>query len=676
MATDVERLVVSLEASITKYERAMSRAVGQTNSTAKRIESRFTSMNQRLGQGFSSLQRNIAAAFAGVAATRGAIQLIDSATRIENSLKVAGLAGEELEQVYTALREAALRNAAPFESLVTLYQRTALVQNELGISTEQLLSFTDTVALALRASGQSAQEASGALLQLSQALGSGVVRAEEFNSILEGAPTILQAAAAGIIEADGSVAKLRQIMLDGNLSSKAFFAGIEAGSAILEEKVANSTLTAGQAFQNLQTRLVDIAREFDNGTNASKLLADGITDLGNGLADLAAFLNNIAGPLQSFVAGMNEAIGVTTDLANEIARITGLERIGFDAAVATNNVTGGVGLVGQSSAAGRVINQTFALVGQTPKDEALARALAGETPPEPLKIVVDGSNPISINDPQYKASPSSSSGGGGSKRDQYAAAVAAQQARIDALTRETSLQSQLNPLVNDYGYAIEKLRAQMELENAAKEQGLALDEPRRQQIDELSSGYARATAEAARLAEAQDMVRQSAEDMANAGRQALDTIIDGFLEGKDAGEIFGNVLKDLGRNLLNMGLNGLFSGGGIGGLFSGLFGGRGFATGTANTGGARGQPRGIVHGQEAVIPLPSGGNVPVDIRMPSIPAAASGGGEIKVSAEMQVIDGNLVPVVTRISGQVAGQQVKAYDRQLPNRLQDINMRQG
>lgn len=54
---------------------------------------------------------------------------------------------------------------------------------------------------------------------------------------------------------------------------------------------------------------------------------------------------------------------------------------------------------------------------------------------------------------------------------------------------------------------------------------------------------------------------------------------------------------------------------GIGGL-------PGHASGTANTGGSRGEPRGIVHGQEAVIPLPSGGKVPVQLAAP--PAASAG----------------------------------------------------
>ncbi|MGR6730310.1 tape measure protein, partial [Aeromonas veronii] len=78
----------------------------------------------------------------------------------------------------------------------------------------QLINFTDKVALALRVAGTDSQTASGALLQLSQALGSGTVRAEEFNSVQEGALPILQAVAAGFKEAGGSVSKLRQLVLE------------------------------------------------------------------------------------------------------------------------------------------------------------------------------------------------------------------------------------------------------------------------------------------------------------------------------------------------------------------------------------------------------------------------------------------------------------------------------
>ena len=89
---------------------------------------------------------------------RGIQNFSDAATRIDNALKVAGLSGEELEKVYGRLRDSAIKNAAPVESLVELFGRATLVQKELGVSTEDLLQFTDKVSVALRVQGKSAAE--------------------------------------------------------------------------------------------------------------------------------------------------------------------------------------------------------------------------------------------------------------------------------------------------------------------------------------------------------------------------------------------------------------------------------------------------------------------------------------------------------------------------------------
>jgi tape measure domain-containing protein len=198
MATEYERLAVMLEARVADFEKKIAGATRNADRNFKKIETSAQRMQARLSSSYSGIATNAAKAFALIGGAQGFRQLSDSGTRITNSLKVAGLAGEELEGVYQKLFTAAQKNAAPLETLVQLYGRVSLVQKELGVSSDEIISLSSNVALALRASGQSSQEASGALLQLSQALGAGVVRAEEFNSILEGAPTILQAAAAGM----------------------------------------------------------------------------------------------------------------------------------------------------------------------------------------------------------------------------------------------------------------------------------------------------------------------------------------------------------------------------------------------------------------------------------------------------------------------------------------------
>lgn len=117
----------------------------------------------------------------------------------------------------------------------------------------------------------------------------------------------------------------------------------------------------------------------------------------------------------------------------------------------------------------------------------------------------------------------------------------------------------------------------------------------------------------------QDGVRQGMIDIGLAATRGADDFTDAI----------GNMLRRLADLIIELyvlkplvesifGAMGTGGGGSLGSLLGTAIGSIGFASGTANTGGRRGEPRGIVHGQEAVIPLPAGGKVPVMIRTPDI----------------------------------------------------------
>src|SRR5690606_26845764 len=105
-------------------------------------------------------------------------------------------------------------------------------------------------------------------------MGEGVVRAQEFNSIIEQAPAIHRAAAAGLKEANGSVAALRKIMLDGRLSSRAYFDALLAGSVILEDKVKDAQITTTQGLTLLRNEMINAVGDFAKGSLAAEGLGD------------------------------------------------------------------------------------------------------------------------------------------------------------------------------------------------------------------------------------------------------------------------------------------------------------------------------------------------------------------------------------------------------------------
>lgn len=335
MATDLERLVVSLDADIKKFDSSLKRAVATFNGETIKIERRAQAMQKNVQSSFSGLGKGLAlgASVAGITSAVTAFKnLADGATRTQNALKVAGLSGTELTNVYQRLFSVAQDNAAPIEDLVKLYSRVAINQKELGVSSDRLVRFSENVAKALRVQGTTATEAKGALLQLSQALASGTVRAEEFNSIIEGVPTILQAVAAGINSTGGSVAKLRQMMLAGQLSSKEFFEAFERGAPLLDQKLKGSVLTIDQAIVKLNNSLQDTVGKLDKslGVSATAVEAIGrlavvIENVGQAASKLAdSDLGQLASALQFVidkVIPLNTALTTTEEVLNALPAI-------------------------------------------------------------------------------------------------------------------------------------------------------------------------------------------------------------------------------------------------------------------------------------------------------------------------------------------------------------------
>lgn len=591
MPTDLERLLVRLEVSQRKFERDMAKASGTANRSARRIENRFRKMNANVSRSLSGLAAPLAAAFS----IQGAKELIDTSTRIENALKVAGLSGQELTDVYDQLFAAAQRNAAPVEALVELYSRASLVQKELGISQQELIGFTDKVAVALRVSGRSARESSGALLQLSQALGSGIVRAEEFNSILEGALPIAQAAAAGLEEAGGSVATLRQLVVDGKVSSEAFFRAFEAGAVILDDKVSKATLTFNQRLTLLTNTFIKAAEKIDDATGASGFFGDAISEF-------ADDIDKVVKEIQDLIKWVGN-LGKAWDALD----FSSLSALRASLAAASNIIVNGDAVVSGGAKA----------------DNENAPPLPRRKPPPPVQTV-------SLTD--FDSTGSGSGGSSGRRSlDEFQREIAAIRERTAALRLEQSV----------VGASIEveeRARAAHELMTAARKAGIPITAELLALIDDVSGAYAAEVAELENRQKAQEDINESIRQFGDDARQVFGGILDDVKAGASAIDIMTNAVNSLANSLANRALDGIFGGlfgGGTaspgGSLLGGLF---GFADGGIA---ARGKPlprfaRGGVSrsaaifgeaGPEAAVPLPDGRRIPVDLRLPRRQAAPS-----------------------------------------------------
>ena len=588
MPDDTQRLLVSLEAKIDKFEKAMAKATNTANTRSRQIEKRFQTMNAGVSASFSRLGTAFGAAFAADQFRKFA----DAATRIDNMLKVAGLSGNELTAVYERLKISAMANAAPLESLAELYSRASLAQKELGVSSEELLGLVNNVAVALRVGGRSAQESRGALLQLSQALGSGIVRAEEFNSILEGALPIAQAAAAGLEEAGGSVAKLRVLVIEGKVSSQAFFRAIEAGADTLKERLAGAQLTIAQSSEKMKSAMIDAVGKLDDATGASKGLTSAMGGLATSIEETGDYFERNAPRIKAFENAIGDMYARIEDWKNNFRQSVGLDVID-DFLEGTSLIEGRIGLASNqvkqhaadlATASGSVIAAREALRGVLDN--------SGEKGQPPPKTVSLKDFPIQ--------GPAKSGSGHVSKA--FESETENIRERTALLNAETAARARLNPLAADYDNQVLTAVTKQKLLNAAQEQGLKLTPELETAINGMASGYARASTEADKLEASQRRVQERAEDMSRLERDVMASFISDVREGTSAAEMLANALNKIADKLIDMALDDLFATptkGGVGGL-SGLVSSLGSLFGKGFAGG--GSVQGLGSGTSDSIP--------------------------------------------------------------------------
>ncbi|SDN84656.1 phage tail length tape measure family protein [Ensifer sp. YR511] len=150
------------------------------------------------------------------------------------------------------------------------------------------------------------------------------------------------------------------------------------------------------------------------------------------------------------------------------------------------------------------------------------------------------------------------------------------QARIAALNAEYEAQARLNPLVNDYGYAVEKARIQQQLLSEAQRAGLEITPELRTQIEGLAENYAKASSASDRLKDSQQKAVDAAKQFSGLGQEVVGGFISDMRNGASAAEALSNALNKVLDKIIEIGLNSLFSGGGLfggGGGKGGLLGG-------------------------------------------------------------------------------------------------------
>lgn len=338
MADDNERLVVAIEARIRDFEKNMLKAQQTASKNFGSIEARAKKSSQtiektmkdsasKIGTSFSGAFKPLAAGLAGAFSTQQAMKFIDASTRITNGLKVAGLEGKNLTDTYQRLGKIALDNGAGFEALTGLYSKVTAASKELGVSSREVEEFTRRMAVGLRASGTDAGAASAGIMQLNQALASGALRGDEFNSVAENLPVVAKAIADGL---GVTIGKLREMAANGELTARVVFSAFMRGSQGLDAQAAKTAMTFSQSFENIKTALTMAAGEFNATTGASQGFADAVNNIVVpaivGLGEAIENTNTKHGKLAKDLQDFAQATGIEQGVINVVNALKDLGR--------------------------------------------------------------------------------------------------------------------------------------------------------------------------------------------------------------------------------------------------------------------------------------------------------------------------------------------------------------
>ncbi|HDZ0427100.1 TPA: tape measure protein [Klebsiella pneumoniae] len=194
------------------------------------------------------------------------LEVADNVTQLQSRIARLSSGADEAKVTFSALAQIASNTGASLQNTQSLWEKLTSSLKGTGATNSQILFLTDTLQKIGRVGGSSAEEMATALRQFGQSIDGGVVRAEEFNSVVESMPELARQMAAGL---GLSMGQLRQAMLDGKITAEAALNAIAKQSAVVNQEFNKLPRTMEQASNSLTVSLSLLVGKMNEATGAS-----------------------------------------------------------------------------------------------------------------------------------------------------------------------------------------------------------------------------------------------------------------------------------------------------------------------------------------------------------------------------------------------------------------------
>lgn len=257
--TAEQRLAAAQAKAQTASIRAAAAAEKEAERQAKAAAKAQKEYNQSMESGTGSADRltaslkKMAGGYIGLQGVKGLLQMSDTLVSTTARLDMVNDGLQTTAQLNSMIFQSANRARGSYTEMSAMVSKLGLLAGDAFGSTQEIVAFAEQLNKQMAISGTSTMEGQAAMLQLTQAMASGVLRGEELNSILEQTPMIAQTIAnyLGV-----NVGQMREMASEGAITAdivkNAMFAAAEETNAKFEEM----PMTWGQVwtkFQNYAT---------------------------------------------------------------------------------------------------------------------------------------------------------------------------------------------------------------------------------------------------------------------------------------------------------------------------------------------------------------------------------------------------------------------------------------
>ncbi|HHZ4751529.1 TPA: tape measure protein, partial [Yersinia enterocolitica] len=265
----------------------------QVNSRLDQMEGKFDATAKsvdRAEKSMFSLSR-VATSLATALSVQQVASYAEAWTVLNNKLVNSIKTGETLADVNQRVFDIAQESRSSLDGIATLYSRMERAMRDAGVSGKELGQITTTISKAMTISGATAAESEGALVQLSQALASGVLRGQEFNSMSEQAPALMK----GLSDSLGvSIGQLRAMAAEGKLTTDVLLKAFRDMAPTVEKEFANTMMTMSQSLTIASNNITQFVGNSTTVKSSVSVFNNAVVSLSENLDSMASIIGIVA----------------------------------------------------------------------------------------------------------------------------------------------------------------------------------------------------------------------------------------------------------------------------------------------------------------------------------------------------------------------------------------------